>query len=70
MELLISTSILRILLISTFINDNELKAVSHFFATSPAKNPCECIGGTVKRLITRASLQSTPILNINEMHEW
>ena len=50
--------------------DYELKAALHFFATSHGKSPCDGIGGTVKRLIARASLQNTPILNINEMYEW
>ena len=50
--------------------DYELKAEWHFFAISHGKSPCDGIGGTVKCLIARASLQNTPILNINEMYEW
>ena len=34
----------------------------HFFATSHGKGPCDGVGGTVKRLAARASLQR-PINN-------
>ena len=50
--------------------DYELKAAWHFFATSHGKSSCHNIGGTVKHLTAKASLQNTPILNINEMYEW
>ena len=40
--------------------DYELKAAWHFFATSHGKSPCDAIGGTLKHLIARASLQNTP----------
>ena len=50
--------------------DYELKTAWHFFATSHGKSSCHNIGGTVKHLIAKASLQNTPILNINEMYEW
>ena len=40
-------------------NDHGLKAEWHFFATSHGKIPCDGIGGTVKRLVARASLQAT-----------
>ena len=49
--------------------DYELKAEWHFFGTSHGKSPCDGTGGTVKCLLARASLQSTSILNINEMYE-
>lgn len=39
------------------INDFGLKAQWHFFATSHGKGPCDGLGGTVKRLAARASLQ-------------
>lgn len=38
-------------------SDFNLKAEWHFFATSHGKSPCDGIGGTVKRLAARASLQ-------------
>ena len=50
--------------------DYELKAAWHFFDTSHGKSSCDSIGGTAKHLIAKASLQNTPILNINEMYEW
>ncbi|CAF2174414.1 unnamed protein product [Rotaria magnacalcarata] len=47
--------------------DFGVKAEWHFFATSHGKGPCDGIGGTVKRLAARASLQRVgsvePILN-------
>ena len=46
--------------------DYELKAEWHFFHTSHGKNPCNGIGGTVKHLLARASLQNISILKINE----
>ena len=45
--------------------DYELKADWHSLTTSHGKSPCDGIGGTVKFLIARASLQNTPMLNIN-----
>ena len=38
-------------------SDFGMPAEWHFFATSHGKGPCDGIGGTVKRLATRASLQ-------------
>lgn len=37
--------------------DFGLKAIWCFFATSHGKSPCDGIGGTVKRIVTKASLQ-------------
>ena len=37
--------------------DFEMSAEWHFFATSHGKGPCDGVGGTVKRLAARASLQ-------------
>ena len=54
-------------------NDHGLKAEWHFFATSHGKSPCDGIGGTVKRLVARASLQATVdhhILTAREMFKW
>ena len=39
--------------------DHGNEAEWHFFATSHGKSPCDGIGGTVKRLVARASLQAT-----------
>ena len=44
-----------------------------FFATSHGKSPCDGIGGTVKRLVARASLQAATdghILNASKMYDW
>ena len=38
--------------------DFGIEAVWHFFATSHGKSPCDGLGGTVKRLNARASLQA------------
>ena len=53
--------------------DFNLHAEWHFFATSNGKGPCDGIGGTVKRLAARSSLQhptrqhvTTPI----ELYQW
>ena len=53
--------------------DYGLPAEWHFFATSHGKSPCDGIGGTVKRLVARASLQATvenQILSVEEMYKW
>jgi hypothetical protein len=47
--------------------DHGLDAQWHFFATSHGKGACDGIGGTVKRLITKSSLQGTTITNAYEM---
>jgi hypothetical protein len=39
-------------------NDFGISAEWHFFATSHGKGPCDGIGGTLKRLARRASLQN------------
>ena len=39
--------------------DFNLKTEWHFFAISHGKNACDCVGGTIKRLATYASLQRT-----------
>ena len=38
-------------------NDFGLRAIWSFFVTSHGKSPCDGLGGTVKRLLLRASLQ-------------
>ena len=37
--------------------DFDMKAEWHFFATSHGKVPCDGLGGTIKRLAAKASLQ-------------
>ena len=51
-------------------SDHGIDAEWHFFATSHGKSPCDGIGGTVKRLVARTSLQNKNILTVNEMFEW
>ena len=58
----IVTKIERILLICHHNKDFGMPAEWHFFATSHGKGPCDGVGGTVKRLAARASLQR-PINN-------
>ena len=41
------------------MKDFQLQAEWHFFTTSPGKNACDGIGGTIKRLAARSSLQRT-----------
>lgn len=38
-------------------SDFGVKAEWHFFGTGHGKSPCDGIGGTVKRIITKTSLQ-------------
>ena len=50
-----------------------LEAEWNFFATSHGKSPCDAIGGTVKRVATRASLQrpkENQILTPSQMFEF
>ena len=54
-------------------NDFGLVAEWIFFATSHGKSPCDGIGGTVKRLTARASLQrplDKQILSVDKMFEF
>ena len=42
------------------VADHQVTAASnYFFATSHGKSPCDGIGGTIKRLVARASQQAT-----------
>lgn len=53
--------------------DYGMTAEWHFFATSHGKNACDGVGGTIKRLATRASLQRTvegQILNAQDLFEF
>ena len=47
--------------------------MAFFFATLHGKDPCDAIGGTIKRLVTRASLakgREHPIKNARELFNW
>jgi hypothetical protein len=64
---------------SNFINilhhqsDFGIACTWHFFATSHGKSPCDGIGGTVKRLTARASLQhpwDKPITTAKAMYNF
>ncbi len=53
--------------------DFGVNCIWSFFATSHGKSPCDGIGGTVKRLTARASLQRVSrnfILSAQEVHEF
>ena len=53
--------------------DFSVTADWNFFATSHGKSPCDGIGGTVKRLVTRASLQAPrqgQILDSETFFQW
>lgn len=53
--------------------DFGIDAEWHFFATSHGKSSCDGIGGTVKRLVARASLQAATtdqILTPQQLFEW
>lgn len=52
--------------------DHDVSAEWHFFATSHGKSACDGVGGTVKRLVARASLQSLvdPINSSEKMYDW
>ena len=53
-------------------SDFGASAEWNFFATSHGKGPCDGVGGTVKRLATRASLQrpNNPILTPKQLFEF
>lgn len=51
-------------------SDFNLSASWCFFATSHGKSPCDGIGGTVKRLVAKASLQMTPGNAIDDVHKF
>ena len=52
--------------------DFQMSAEWHFFPTSHGKGPCDGIGGTLKRLAARASLQriNNPIRDPAELFAW
>lgn len=52
-------------------DDFGVSAEWHFFATSHGKSPCDGIGGTMKRLVERRSMQAIyngHITTPNEMY--
>ncbi len=54
-------------------HDFGIPAEWHFYATSHGKSACDGLGGTVKRLVTRASLQRPlhdQILTPLKMFDW
>ena len=53
--------------------DFGVHAEWHFFATSHGKGPCDGLGGTIKRLAARASLQrpyAQQIMTPRQLFEW
>ena len=42
----------------------------NYFATAHGKGPSDGLGGTLKRLATRASLQGATIQTPKELHDW
>ena len=74
MVLPVSIKTTKILLISVFMSRTLMSMQNGiFFATSHGKSPCDGIGGTVKCLVARASLQPTlehHILTPQQMFEW
>ena len=50
--------------------DFGMKAEWHFFATAHGKGPCDGIGGTLKRLASKASLQGNVIETPHELFEF
>jgi len=58
--------------ITHHLQDFGIAAEWHFFPTSHGKGPCDGIGGTLKRLAARASLQriNNPIRTPQELFTW
>lgn len=52
--------------------DFSITAEWHFFPTSHAKGPCDGLGGTLKRLASRTSLQriNNPIQTPQDLFSW
>ncbi|XP_066590497.1 uncharacterized protein [Prorops nasuta] len=54
-------------------NDFGLNAEWHYFATAHGKGPCDGIGGTLKRIAARTSLQLAPDKQIStpqQLYDW
>ena len=59
--------------LANHFKDFNIKARWNFFATSHGKSPCDGIGGVIKRLVARASLQAASedqILTPLQMFDW
>ena len=55
------------------VKDFGIPAEWHFFATSHGKGPCDGVGGTVKRLAAKASLQrpyDQQIMTPRQLYDW
>lgn len=53
--------------------NHGFKVEWHFFATSHGKGPCDALGGTIKRMATRTSLQrptDNQFLNAKDLFDW
>jgi hypothetical protein len=50
--------------------DFAINAEWHFFATSHGKGPCDGVGGTMKHLAARSSLQHHQILTPTQLYLW
>lgn len=50
--------------------DFGVKAEWHYFASCHGKGPCDGVGGTLKRMAARASLQGALIRNAKELKDW
>ena len=53
--------------------DSGMNAEWHFFASSHGKNVCDLVGGTIKRLVARASLMRAihnQILNSHQLYDF
>lgn len=51
-------------------DDFGISAEWHFFATAHGKGPSDGLGGTLKRLASKASLQGTTIQTAYQLYEW
>ena len=67
-----NTKIEKILNLCFHEEDFCVSAEWHFFGTSHGKGPCDGIGGTTKKLATRASLQRNqdPIMTPQKLFVW
>ena len=57
----------------TIEKDQNFKVEWHFFATYHGKGPCDALGGTLKRMATKASLQrlyTDHILTVKDLFAW
>lgn len=55
------------------MQNESMRVEWHFFATYHGKGPCDAVGGTLKRLATKASLQrlyTNHILTAKDLFDW